>query len=77
MLSVLLFCSVLCTADLRNEEGLSLQIENKNPESFCEMSVNSVVQEKIVVPAGTKADLSFLDCPVQDLQLTATRTIGK
>lgn len=76
MLSILLFCSVLCTADLRNEEGLSLQIENKNPESFCEMSLNSVVQEKIVVPVGTKADLSFLDCPVQDLQLTATKTIG-
>lgn len=65
----------LCTVDLRNEEGLSLQIENKNPESYCEMSLNSVAQEKIVVPAGTKADLSFLDCPVQDLQLTATKTI--
>ncbi|XDV33790.1 hypothetical protein PO909_004066 [Leuciscus waleckii] len=64
----------LCTADLRKEEGLSLQIENKNPESYCEMSLNSVAQEKIVVPAGTKADLSFLDCPVQDLQLTATQT---
>ncbi|KTF95210.1 hypothetical protein cypCar_00011537 [Cyprinus carpio] len=65
----------LCTVDLRNEEGLSLQIENKNPESYCEMSLNSVIQEKIVVPAGTKADLSFLDCPVQDLQLTATKVI--
>ncbi|XP_056088695.1 CUB domain-containing protein 1 [Rhinichthys klamathensis goyatoka] len=65
----------LCTVDLRNEEGLSLQIENKNPESYCEMSLNSVAQERIVVPAGTKADLSFLDCPVQDLQLTATKTI--
>ncbi|XP_026145501.1 CUB domain-containing protein 1 [Carassius auratus] len=65
----------LCTVDLRNEEGLSLQIENKNPESYCEMSLNSVMQEKIVVPAGTKADLSFLDCPVQDLQLTATKVI--
>ncbi|KAK7124269.1 hypothetical protein R3I94_018589 [Phoxinus phoxinus] len=64
-----------CTVDLRNEEGLSLQIENKNPESSCEMSLNSVAQEKIVVPSGTKADLSFLDCPVQDLQLTATKTI--
>ncbi|XP_077050996.1 CUB domain-containing protein 1 isoform X2 [Siphateles boraxobius] len=65
----------LCSVDLRKEEGLSLQIENKNPESYCEMSLNSVAQEKIVVPAGTKADLSFLDCPVQDLQLTATKTI--
>uniref|UniRef100_A0A8C1T056 CUB domain containing protein 1 n=1 Tax=Cyprinus carpio TaxID=7962 RepID=A0A8C1T056_CYPCA len=65
----------LCTVDLRNEEGLSLQIENKNRESYCEMSLNSVMQEKIVVPAGTKADLSFFDCPVQDLQLTATKVI--
>lgn len=40
------------------------------------MSLNSVAQEKIVVPAGTKADLSFLDCPVEDLQLTATQTYG-
>ncbi|XP_051519401.1 CUB domain-containing protein 1-like [Myxocyprinus asiaticus] len=65
----------LCTLDLQNEEGLSLQIENKNPKSYCEMSMNSVVQEKIVVPAGTKADLSFLDCPVEELQLTGTKTI--
>uniref|UniRef100_A0A672KI22 CUB domain containing protein 1a n=1 Tax=Sinocyclocheilus grahami TaxID=75366 RepID=A0A672KI22_SINGR len=75
-LFIFLFRSDLCTVDLRNEEGLSLQIENKNPESYCEMSLNSVIQEKIVVPAGTKADLSFLDCPVQDLQLTATKVIG-
>uniref|UniRef100_A0A8C2KVS9 CUB domain-containing protein 1 n=1 Tax=Cyprinus carpio TaxID=7962 RepID=A0A8C2KVS9_CYPCA len=74
-LSIFLFHSDLCTVDLRNEEGLSLQIENKNPESYCEMSLNSVIQEKIVVPAGTKADLSFLDCPLQDLQLTATKVI--
>ncbi|XP_058609423.1 CUB domain-containing protein 1 [Onychostoma macrolepis] len=65
----------LWTVDLWNKEGLSLQIENKNPESYCEMSLNSVTQEKIVVPAGTKADLSFLDCPMQDLQLTATKVI--
>ncbi|XP_050993179.1 CUB domain-containing protein 1-like [Labeo rohita] len=65
----------LCTVDLRKKEGLSLQIENKNPASYCEMSMNSVMQEKIVVPAGTKADLSFLDCPVQDLLLTATKVI--
>uniref|UniRef100_A0A671PWR0 CUB domain containing protein 1a n=1 Tax=Sinocyclocheilus anshuiensis TaxID=1608454 RepID=A0A671PWR0_9TELE len=75
-LFIFLFHSDLCTVDLRNEEGLSLQIENKNPESYCEMSLNSLIQEKIVVPAGTKADLSFLDCPVQDLQLTATKVIG-
>ncbi|XP_051991080.1 CUB domain-containing protein 1-like [Xyrauchen texanus] len=65
----------LCTVDLQNEEGLSLQIENKNPKSYCEMKMNSVVQEKIVVPVGTKADLSFLDCPVEELQLTGTKNI--
>ncbi|TRY87365.1 hypothetical protein DNTS_003939 [Danionella cerebrum] len=69
--------SYLCSVDLRNEEGLSLEIVNKNLDSFCEMSLNSVVLEKIVMPAGTKADLSFLDCPFQDLQLTGTKTIGK
>ncbi len=76
MLLIFLFCSDLCTVDLRNDEGLSLQIENKNPVSYCEMSLNSVMQDKIVVPAGTKADLSFLDCPMQDLQLTATKVMG-
>ncbi|XP_051948731.1 CUB domain-containing protein 1-like [Xyrauchen texanus] len=65
----------LCTVDLQNEDGLSLQIENKNPKSYCEMKMNSVVQENIVVPAGTKADLSFLDCPVEELQLTGTKMI--
>ncbi|XP_051527606.1 CUB domain-containing protein 1-like [Myxocyprinus asiaticus] len=65
----------LCTVDLRNEEGLSLQIENKNPKSYCEMKMNYVAQENIVVPAGTKAVLSFLDCPIEELQLTGTKII--
>ncbi|KAK2836771.1 hypothetical protein Q7C36_014640 [Tachysurus vachellii] len=65
----------LCMMDLQTDEGLSLQIEKKNQDSFCEMGVNTVVQEKIVVPAGSKANLSFLDCPKDNLLLTATKTI--
>lgn len=65
----------LCTVDLQKEERLNLEIVNTNPQSFCEMRSNSVVQEKIMVSAGSKADLYFLDCPVQDLRLTATKTI--
>lgn len=65
----------LCTVDLQNEEGLSLEIVNTNPQSYCEMRSNFVVQEKIVVPVGSKVDLYFLDCPAQDLRLTATKTI--
>ncbi|XP_047664067.1 CUB domain-containing protein 1 [Tachysurus fulvidraco] len=66
----------LCMVDLQSAEGLSLQIEKKNQDNFCEMGVNAVVQEKIVVPAGSKANLTFLDCPKDNLLLTATKTIG-
>lgn len=62
--------------DLQNEEGLSLQVEKKNPMSYCEMRMNSLVQDKTVIPAGSKVDLSFLDCSADDLQLMATKTIG-
>ncbi|KAK3512048.1 hypothetical protein QTP70_028651 [Hemibagrus guttatus] len=65
----------LCTVDLQSDKGLSLQIVKKNQDSFCEFGVNAVVQEKIVVPAGSKASLSFLDCPKDSLILTATKTI--
>lgn len=62
--------------DLQNDEGLSLQIEQKTVDDFCEMAISAVVQEKIVVPKGSKANLSFLDCPKDNLVVTATRTIG-
>ncbi|KAF4077797.1 hypothetical protein AMELA_G00211840 [Ameiurus melas] len=65
-----------CTVDLQSDEGLSLQIEKKNLDTFCELGTDAVVQEKIVVPAGSKATLSFLDCPKDDLILTATKTIA-
>ncbi|TTP27308.1 CUB domain-containing protein 1 [Bagarius yarrelli] len=61
--------------DLQSDKGLSLQIEKKNQDSFCEIGMNAVVQERIVVPAGSKANLSFLDCLKSDLVLTATKTI--
>lgn len=62
--------------NLQSDKGLSLQIVKKNQDSFCEFSVNAVVQEKIEVPASSKASLSFLDCPKDSLILTATKTIG-
>uniref|UniRef100_A0A3B4CEX9 CUB domain containing protein 1a n=1 Tax=Pygocentrus nattereri TaxID=42514 RepID=A0A3B4CEX9_PYGNA len=73
---IILFLADHCTVDLQSFQGLSLQIENTNPASFCEFRMDSVVQEKIVVPAGSKVDLSFLDCPSDELLLTATQTIG-
>lgn len=76
LLVVILSCSDLCTVNLQKDEGLSLQIEKKNQDTFCEMGMDDVVQEKIVVPSGSKAVLSFLDCPKDDLILTATKTIG-
>nr|XP_046183436.1 CUB domain-containing protein 1 [Oncorhynchus gorbuscha] len=67
---------VLCTVNLSEEEGPFLHIEKMGSDSHCEMRMDSVVQEKITVPSGTKASLSFLDCPSEDLRLTATKTIG-
>ncbi len=68
---------MLCTVDLTNHKGVSLQIEKVGSDPYCEMSIDSTVKEKINVAAGTKAHLSFLDCPNDDLRLTASRVIGK
>ncbi|XP_066531416.1 CUB domain-containing protein 1 [Hoplias malabaricus] len=65
----------LCTVDLQNVQGLSLQIENMNPTSFCELRMDSVVQDKITVPSGSKAELSFLDCSSDELLLTVIKII--
>uniref|UniRef100_A0A3Q4HK69 CUB domain containing protein 1a n=1 Tax=Neolamprologus brichardi TaxID=32507 RepID=A0A3Q4HK69_NEOBR len=62
--------SVLCTVDLTKDPGVSLQIENLNSDSYCEISINSEVKEKINVTAGSIAKLSFLDCPNEDIRLT-------
>uniref|UniRef100_A0A3P9M052 CUB domain containing protein 1a n=1 Tax=Oryzias latipes TaxID=8090 RepID=A0A3P9M052_ORYLA len=49
------------TVDLTQQEGISLLLEKMSSDPFCEMRINSVIKEKILVPAGTKASLSFLD----------------
>ncbi|KAE8281979.1 CUB domain-containing protein 1 [Larimichthys crocea] len=67
---------VLCTVDLTKHQGVSLQIEKVGSDPYCEMSIDSEVKEKINVAAGTKASLSFLDCPNEDLRLTASKVIG-
>ncbi|KAI4884255.1 hypothetical protein NFI96_014343 [Prochilodus magdalenae] len=66
---------VHCIVDLQNVQGLSLEIENTNPASLCELRKDSVLQKKIMVPPNSRVDLSFLDCPSEELFLTATKTI--
>lgn len=68
---------VLCTVDLTKHEGVSLQLETVGSDPYCEMSINSKVEGKINVAAGTKASLSFLDCPNEDVRLTASKIIGE
>ncbi|KAM4724936.1 CUB domain-containing protein 1 [Anableps anableps] len=67
---------VLCTVDLTRHPAVSVQIEKVGSDPFCEMSINSVVKEKINVAKGTTAKLSFLDCPNDDIRLTATQVIA-
>lgn len=71
-----IFFLVLCTVDLTKQQ-VSLQIEKTTSDPYCEISVNSTVKEKINIAAGTKASLSFLDCPKEDVRLTASEVIGK
>ncbi|KAM9384548.1 CUB domain-containing protein 1 [Pholidichthys leucotaenia] len=66
---------VLCTVDLTKHKGVSLQIEKVGSDPFCEMSINSEVKKKISVAAATKASLSFLDCPNDEMRLTASKVI--
>lgn len=68
---------MLCTVDLTEHKDLSLRLERVGSDPNCEMSVNSNIQEKINVAAGTKASLSFLDCPNEDVRLTANQVISK
>ncbi|XP_061838784.1 CUB domain-containing protein 1 isoform X2 [Nerophis lumbriciformis] len=67
---------VLCTVDLSKQPEVALQIEKVGSDPFCEMSVNTEVVKKINVAAGAQAELSFLDCPNEDVQLTASQFIG-
>ncbi|XP_035039349.2 CUB domain-containing protein 1 [Hippoglossus stenolepis] len=66
---------VLCTVDLTSRR-VSLQIEKVGSDPYCEMSIGSKVEKKINVAAGTKASLSFLDCPNEEVRLTASEVIG-
>ncbi|KAG7225465.1 hypothetical protein INR49_027460 [Caranx melampygus] len=66
---------VLCTVDLTKRQGVSVQIEKVGSDPYCEMSIDSKVEKKIKVAAGTKANLSFLDCPYEDMRLTASAVI--
>ncbi|XP_031151808.1 CUB domain-containing protein 1 isoform X1 [Sander lucioperca] len=66
---------VLCAVDLTKHQGVSVQVEKVGSDPYCEMRINSKVEEKINVAAGTKADLSFLDCPNEDMRLTASKVI--
>uniref|UniRef100_UPI0037E90619 CUB domain-containing protein 1 n=1 Tax=Semicossyphus pulcher TaxID=241346 RepID=UPI0037E90619 len=67
---------VLCAVDLTKHKGVSLQLEKVGTDPYCEMSIDSKVDKKIKVAAGTKAGLSFLDCPNEDIRLTASQVIG-
>ncbi|XP_022069363.2 CUB domain-containing protein 1 [Acanthochromis polyacanthus] len=66
---------VLCTVDLTKHREVSVQIEKVGSDPNCEISMNSKVSEKIDVAAGTTANLSFLDCPKEDIRLTASKVI--
>lgn len=68
--------SVLCSVDLSGQR-VSLQIEKVGSDPYCEMSLDSKVEEKMNVAAGSKASLSFLDCPNEEVRLTASEVIGK
>ncbi|XP_030268931.1 CUB domain-containing protein 1 [Sparus aurata] len=67
---------VLCTVDLTKHQAVSLQIQKVGTDPYCEMSIDSKVEEKIIVAAGSKASLSFLDCPNEDVRLTASQLIA-
>ncbi|XP_034402003.1 CUB domain-containing protein 1 [Cyclopterus lumpus] len=66
---------VLCVVDLIGQQGVSMQVEKVGSDPYCEMSVNSKVEKKLNVAAGTKASLAFLDCPNEDVRLTASKVI--
>lgn len=63
--------------DLTKHQGVSLQLEKVGADPYCEMSIDSKVEKKINVAAGTKASLSFLDCPNEDVRLTASKVMSK
>lgn len=63
--------------DLGTRPDLSLQLRKVGSDPNCEMRLDGELKEQISVAAGTKASLSFLDCPSEDVRLTASQTISK
>ncbi|XP_014905498.1 CUB domain-containing protein 1 isoform X1 [Poecilia latipinna] len=66
---------VLCTLDLTKQE-VSVQIEKVGSDPLCEIRKDSKEEKTIKVAKGETAKLSFLDCPNEDLRLTATELIA-
>lgn len=64
-----------CKVDTGKLEGASLHIKKMRPSSDCEMKINSVSKDEITVTPNS--DLWFQDCFPEDVQVTATRAIGK
>lgn len=69
--------SVLCTVDLRKHPDVSLQLHKVGSDPYCEMSLDGELKEQISLAGGSTASLSFLDCPSEDVRLTASQTISK
>lgn len=62
--------------DASKLEGSSLHIKKLRPgASKCQMKINSVSKNEITV--ASSAELWFQDCLPADIQVTASRTIGK
>lgn len=59
------------------KQDVSVQIEKVGSDPLCEMRKDSVETKTINVAKGETAKLSFLDCPSEDLRLTASKVIGK
>ncbi|XP_053743054.1 CUB domain-containing protein 1a [Synchiropus splendidus] len=66
---------VSCNVDLRKSGGFSLHVDKLRPNSGCVMTMDSVLKEKITVPTNGAAQLSFQDCPPEELRVTSSRVI--
>lgn len=68
--------AALCRVDASKLEGSSLHIKKLRHEaSNCQMKINSVSKDEMTV--ASSAELWFQDCRSADVQVTASRTIGK
>ncbi|KAL2084864.1 hypothetical protein ACEWY4_020382 [Coilia grayii] len=67
---------VLCQVDFTQENSLSLRIAKKTTDSTCNLKLEGVSQNSVIVPPGKKSTLSFKNCPEEDLLLTVNKTIA-